>query len=131
ASRRVMPLWRASSAWIAAKSGGGRVGSLHERGGYSRASSAASSSADGNGQLICAPRARRRHSCTVERTTPTLAAICRSVKPASYLRRSISRILRMDNLACATGDLLVESKGGHGSGGYPAYPWTDMVRNRG
>jgi hypothetical protein len=46
------------------------------------------------------------HSATVRRARPQLAAICRSLKPAA-LSRSTSRILRMDNLALGTVDLVL------------------------
>ena len=50
------------------------------------------------------------------RDTPMAAAICRSLTPTSNLRRRVSLILRMDNLACATGGLLPGRKRTDGSG---------------
>ncbi len=84
--------------WVVATAGAAALG-------YSRATRSSSSHSTGNGQPMPAARARRRHSCTVERAEPIAAAISRSLNRASALSLSTSRILRTDNLACATVDL--------------------------
>src|SRR5690606_20834140 len=144
-SMRVTP-GRLSSACRYVKSGCGVRDKGTERR-YSRSCSAASVSSGGSGQAMLAARARLKHSCTVERAEPMLAAICRSLKPSALSRRT-SRILRTGNLACPTVDLLARWQIDHGNGwstrltsaGLPCSgmvarhgpeSWPGMRRNRG
>jgi len=70
---------------------------------------------------------RLKHSCTVDRALASAVAICRSLKCASNLSRKTSLIFRIDNLACATVDLLppVESDDGSRLSRVPLNPRLD------
>lgn len=75
------------------------------------------------------PDRHRGRAWKVERAATWVAlAIWRWERPASYLSRTISRILRMDNLAWATASSPLDKRGGH-SGVIPP-DWTDIRRSR-
>ena len=102
---------RFSSLWTWDQSGSGRAGFSSNVGGVnSRRSSSASSNPSGTGQVMPTTAARRRYSPTVERLTPVVIAICRSLTPSACLNLRTSRTFRIGALSAGIGPPLRAAK---------------------
>jgi hypothetical protein len=89
--------------WTCIQSGSGRAGfSSNVVGVNSRRSSSPSSIPSGIGQLIPITAARRKYSPTVDRVTPTVFAICRSLTPSACFGRRTSRTFRIGALSAGS-----------------------------
>ena len=69
----------------------------------SRRSSSASSNPSGTGQVMPTTAARRRYSPTVDRLTPVVIAICRSLAPSACRNLRTSRTFRIGALSAGIG----------------------------
>jgi hypothetical protein len=86
------------------KPGSGRRGFSSNVGGVnSRRSSSASSTPSGTGQVMPMTAARRRYSPTVDRLSPVVRAICRSLTPRACLNLRTSRTFRIGALSAGIG----------------------------
>src|SRR4029077_5572537 len=104
---------RFSSLWTWDQSGNGRTGFSSNVGSVnSRRSSSASSSPSGTGQVMPITAARRRYSPTVDRLTPVVMAICRSLTPRACRNLRTSRTFRIGALSAGIGPpLALAAKG--------------------